>query len=75
MSLAEIGDLATVGALFILVYVTAKPAVNRWATVTFLRAFYRSLSTTFLLALWMTCHGNGDSRFCGEDSGSASTSS
>ena len=42
MNLADLGDLATVGALLILVYVTAKPTVNRWATVKFLRAIYEA---------------------------------
>ena len=36
------GSIATVAALLILVYVTAKPAVNRWATVKFLRAIYNA---------------------------------
>ncbi len=42
MTLNHIGNLATVVALvvalLILVYVTATPTVNRWATVKYLRA-------------------------------------
>ena len=37
MTLNHIGDLANVLVLMIWVYVTAKPTVNRWATVKFLR--------------------------------------
>lgn len=48
MTLGDFGDLATVMALFILVYVTTKPTVNRWATVKFLRAFYEASMDDFL---------------------------
>jgi len=48
MNLGDIGDLATVIALLILVYVTAKPTVNRWATVKFLRAYYEAPMDDFL---------------------------
>ena len=37
-----LGDLATVVVLLILVYVNAKPTVNRWATVKFLRTVYEA---------------------------------
>lgn len=40
MTLEAVGDLATVAALLILVYVQDKPAINRWATVRFLRGHY-----------------------------------
>ena len=39
MQLADVAAVATVVALLILVYVHAKPAVNRWATVKFLRVY------------------------------------
>ena len=37
MQLADVAAVATVVALLILAYVQAKPAINRWATVKFLR--------------------------------------
>ena len=48
MTLGDIGDLATVVALLILVYITAKPTVNRWATVKFLRAIHEATWDDFL---------------------------
>ena len=39
MQLGEIAAVATVVALLILAYVHAKPAINRWATVKFLRVY------------------------------------
>lgn len=39
MQLADIAAVATVVALLILAYVHAKPAINRWATVKFLRIY------------------------------------
>ena len=48
ITLGDIGSLATVVALLILVYVTAKPTVNRWATVKFLRAYYEASMDDFL---------------------------
>ena len=39
MQLADVAAVATVVALLILAYVHAKPAINRWATVKFLRVY------------------------------------
>ena len=39
MQLADVAAVATVVALLILAYVQAKPAINRWATVSFLRIY------------------------------------
>ncbi|MCY4104327.1 MAG: hypothetical protein OXG55_13870 [bacterium] len=39
MQLADVAAIATVVALLILAYVHAKPAINRWATVKFLRLY------------------------------------
>ena len=39
MQLADVAAVATVVALLILAYVRAKPAINRWATVKFLRIY------------------------------------
>ena len=48
MTLEDGGDLATVAALLILVYVTAKPTLNRWAAVKFLRTYYEAPIEDFL---------------------------
>ena len=40
MTLESFAHLATVVTLMILVYVQAKPAVNRWATIRYLRCWY-----------------------------------
>ena len=48
MQLADVAAVATVVALLILAYVQAKPAINRWATVKFLR-IYRELHWDDLL--------------------------
>ena len=37
--LGAVGSAATTVALLILVYTQAKPAVNRWATVKYLRSY------------------------------------
>ena len=39
MQLGDVAAVATVVALLILAYVQAKPAINRWATVKFLRIY------------------------------------
>ena len=39
MQLADVAALAAVVALLILAYVHAKPAINRWATIKFLRIY------------------------------------
>ena len=49
MQLGDVAAIATVVALLILVYVHAKPAINRWATVKFLR-IYSELHWDDLLA-------------------------
>ena len=49
MQLGDVAAVATVVALLILVYVHAKPAINRWATIKFLR-IYSELHWDDLLA-------------------------
>ena len=48
MSLEAFAHFATVVTLMILVYVQAKPAVNKWATIRYLRCFYEFHDDIFI---------------------------
>lgn len=48
MTLESFAQLATVVTLMILVYVQAKPAVNRWATIRYLRCCYEFFDDFFV---------------------------
>ena len=48
MSLEAFAHIATVVTLMILVYVQAKPAINRWATIRYLRCYYEFLDDIYI---------------------------
>ena len=48
MSLEAFAHIATVVTLMILVYVQAKPAINRWATIKYLRCYYEFLDDIYI---------------------------
>ena len=48
MTLESFAHIATVVTLMILVYVQAKPAVNRWAIIRYLRCYYEFLDDIYI---------------------------